>query len=246
MKFMKRFLAILACAAVFASPVISRAHAAEGQQNHKIIEVPYLSTEEIVYGCEAVSATMLLQYYGYDISEKVFTDECLIQKDWHYGEDGKAYGPDPYAAYPGNPYIQSGENCGYGCFAHVTAKSVAKVLDDSKHQVKVTAGMNLVDIVKNYIEKDIPVLIWATMDMRPTCPGDSWIINYVDENSPYKLGDEFTWFKSEHCLVLVGYDNENYYFNDPYENHGLICYNKEIVNQRFLELGKQSVVILEM
>jgi uncharacterized protein YvpB len=51
--------------------------------------------------------------------------------------------------------------------------------------------------------------------------------------------------KGEHCLVLVGYDDNNYYFNDPYKNHGVIPYEKKLVNQRFLELGKQSVVILE-
>ena len=211
----------------------------------KLINVPYINQNDIVYGCEAVSSTMLLQYYGQKISEKEFTDKYLIQKDWFVGSDNKSYGPDPYAAYPGNPYKSSGENCGFGSFAPSTAKSIDKVLDAKRHQTKITTGMNLIDLIKNYIDKNIPVLIWATMDMKETNSGYSWITNYVDENSPYKIGDTFTWPRGEHCLVLVGYDDNNYYFNDPYKNHGLIAYEKKLVNQRFLELGKQSVVILE-
>jgi len=211
----------------------------------KLINVPYINQNEIVYGCEAVSSTMLLQYYGYEINEQEFTDKYLIKKDWFVGSDNKPYGPDPYAAYPGDPYKSSGENCGFGSFAPSTAKSIDKVLDAERHQTKVTTGMNLIDLIKNYVDKNIPVLIWATMDMKETSPGYSWIINYVDENSPYKIGDIFTWMKGEHCLVLVGYDDNNYYFNDPYKNYGLIAYEKNLVKQRFLELGQQSVVILE-
>lgn len=211
----------------------------------KLIYVPYINQNDIVYGCEAVSSTMLLQHYGYKISEKDFTDNYLVQKDWYKDVDGQSYGPDPHAAYPGNPYIDNGENCGFGSFAPSTAKSIDKVLDVTKHETKVTTGLSLIDLVKNYIDKDIPVLVWATMDMKQTSPGYSWIINYVDENSPYKVGDKFTWMRGEHCLVLVGYDDNNYYFNDPYKNHGLIAYEKDLANQRFLELGKQSVVILE-
>ncbi len=211
----------------------------------KLINVPYINQDEIVYGCEAVSSTMLLQYYKYDISEKDFTDNYLIKRDWYEDIDGKVYGPDPAAAYPGSPYIEHGENCGYGSYAPSTAKSINKILDPIKHEAKVTTGMNLPDLVVNYIDKGIPVLIWATMDMKATQTGDSWIINYVDENSVYKLGDRFTWPAGEHCLVLVGYDDNSYYFNDPYKNHGLITYSKTLVNQRFNELGKQSVVILK-
>ncbi|GHV24174.1 hypothetical protein FACS189465_0910 [Clostridia bacterium] len=218
----------------------------------KLIQgVPYINQKEIVFGCEAVSATMLLQFYGYEISEKDFTDKHLIKRDWHEEEDGQAYGPDPNAAYPGNPYVSSGDNCGFGSYAPSTAKSMETILDHAKHRTKVTTRLELEDLVKNYIDEDIPVLVWATMDMKPSSPGMRWIIDFVDESldesivvkKKYKVGDEFEWIRSEHCLVLVGYDDDNYWFNDPYENHGLISYHKELVKQRFEELGKQSVVI---
>ncbi|GMB10596.1 MAG: C39 family peptidase [Candidatus Improbicoccus devescovinae] len=216
----------------------------EIQKPTKLINVPYINQDDIVFGCEAVSATMLLQYYGYTISEKDFTDSYLIQKDWNTNEDGRAYGPDPNAAFPGNPYIDTGENCGYGCFAPALKKSIKKILNPELHEAKVTTGLSMNDLIMNYIDKDKPVLLWATMGMAKSSPGDSWIINFTDENSPYKIGDEFTWPRNEHCLVLVGYDTKHYIFNDPYKNKGVIPYEKSLVNERFLELGKQSVVIL--
>lgn len=215
------------------------------QEPTKLINVPYINQNDIVYGCEAVSATMLLNYFGYKVSEKEFTDKYLLRKNWYIGKDGKAYGPDPNAAYPGDPYKSGGVNCGFGSFAPSTAKSIKRVLDNQKHKVLFSTDLNLDEITKKYIDKDIPVLIWATMDMLPTTPGYSWIINYIDENSKLKKGDKFTWKNHEHCLVLVGYDDKSYYFNDPYKNHGLISYKKELVKKRFSELGNQSVVILK-
>ena len=45
-------------------------------------------------------------------------------------------------------------------------------------------------------------------------------------------GEEFTWISNEHCMLLVGYDEEGYYFNDPYENNGVIRYDKAVVEDR--------------
>ncbi len=210
----------------------------------KIIRVPYINQDDIVFGCEAVSATMVLQLLGYAISAKDFTDKYLERRDWYIDADGVWHGPDPNAAFPGDPYKDSGVNCGFGIFANGLAKSMNKILNPLKHKAIVKTGLSLVDLIENYIDKDIPVLVWATMGMSQSSPGRTWIIDYVDENSPYKIGDKYTWMRSEHCLVLVGHDDENYYFNDPYKNHGLIAYNKALVEQRFLEMGKQSVVVI--
>ncbi len=211
----------------------------------RIIKVPYINQDEIASGCEAVSATMLLQHHGYDVTAKEFTDEFLIKKDWTVESDGKIHAADPSSAYPGSPYIPSGYNCGFGCYAPALAKSLNIFLKAQNHKAVLTTGSSLTSIIDNYIKRDIPVLIWATMDMKPSRPGNKWLINYIDENSKYKVGDTFTWIAGEHCLVLVGYDENNYYFNDPYKNHGLIAYNKATVESRFNELGCQALVILK-
>lgn len=210
--------------------------------NAKLIDVPYMNQLDVVFGCEAVSATMVLQYYGVDITWKKFTDEYLITKPWREDEDGRRFGPDPFAAYPGDPYKDDGPNCGYGCYAPCIAKSMNMVLPKDKRAV-VTTGLKLCDLIPNYIDNNDPVLIWATMNMAPSRLTRSWTIDYIDENSPYRIGDTFTWLGNEHCLVLVGYDEKRYFFNDPYENHGLIAYERELIEQRFMEFGKMSVVV---
>lgn len=211
----------------------------------KIIRVPYINQcgEKLVSACEAVSAAMILYYLGFHVTPEDLAYIHIPRRDWKV-VNGIIYASNPQSAYPGNPGIASGLNCGFGVFAGPVAKGMNKVLDLSRYEAIVTTGLSLDDLVKNYIDKDIPVLVWATMDMKPSSPGCTWTIDYVDENSSYKIGDTYTWMRGEHCLVLVGYDDENYYFNDPYKNHGLIAYNKPLVEQRFLEMGKQSVVVI--
>ena len=57
-------------------------------------------------------------------------------------------------------------------------------------------------------------------------------------------GETFTWISNEHCMLLVGYDEDSYYFNDPYAGK-LVKYEKETVEQRYSELGKQSISVLK-
>ena len=51
----------------------------------------------------------------------------------------------------------------------------------------------------------------------------------------------------EHCLLLVGYDNEKdgYYFNDPWNNHGTILYNKALVEKRHEEQFSNAIAIVK-
>ena len=44
-------------------------------------------------------------------------------------------------------------------------------------------------------------------------------------------------------MLLVGYDEEGYYFNDPYENSGVIRYPKEIVEDRYKAQHMQAVAV---
>ena len=70
----------------------------------KIINVPYIDqTEEWPTGCESVSAVMLLQYLGVDISVNEFIETYLERKPF-VEKDGKIYGPDPRKYFAGSPY----------------------------------------------------------------------------------------------------------------------------------------------
>lgn len=200
-------------------------------ESYKLISVPYISQAGgYPTGCEIVSAVMLLQYYDCNISVDEFIDNYL-ESSFLEEIDGKLYGPNPNEAFVGDPRsIYS-----YGCYAPVIVKSLIKVLG-TEYLVENTTGSELNELIENYIDKEIPVLIWASIELSPTYLGTQW---YIEES-----GESFQWISNEHCMVLVGYDKDKYYFNDPYEDNGVVGYDKELVEERFNELGKQSVVIL--
>ncbi|MDE6776363.1 MAG: hypothetical protein K2J25_00330, partial [Oscillospiraceae bacterium] len=55
----------------------------------------------------------------------------------------------------------------------------------------------------------------------------------------------FQWLANEHCMVLVGYDETYYYFNDTYDSNGLISFRRDITEKRYEEIGCYSVVVQE-
>ena len=70
--------------------------------------------------------------------------------------------------------------------------------------------------------------------MVATHPGNVW---YLPD------GTKYVWTANEHCLLLVGYDELYYYFNDPY-NGACVKYKKHLCEKPFIELGCQSLVIV--
>lgn len=93
--------------------------------------------------------------------------------------------------------------------------------------------MNTEVLCNEYIYNDKPILIWATMGMKESKTGRSW---YLQD------GSVFTWIAGEHCLVLVGYNDSYYLLNDPLSG-STVAYQKNIVEKRFAELGRQAVYI---
>ena len=99
-----------------------------------------------------------------------------------------------------------------------------------------TTNTDIDALVDNYVKRNIPVLLWASINLAPTSVGDSWILE--------DTGEWFTLTAGEHCMVLVGADQNYYYFNDPYNSNGIVKYHKNLVTKRWEELGKQSVVLV--
>ena len=98
-------------------------------------------------------------------------------------------------------------------------------------------------IISDYIDKDIPVIFWATMYMLPYFNGSIWIVP--------ETGEKFQWRAREHCLLLVGYDfddekQEYYYiFNDPMKADSVQKYEKAIVEQRHKDQYSMAVALMK-
>ncbi|MCU6760883.1 Uncharacterized protein conserved in bacteria [uncultured Roseburia sp.] len=198
----------------------------------KLINVPYLDqTCEAPTGCESVTAVMLLRYLGRQISIQEFVDEYLEKEDFKE-IDGEVWGPDPYEKFAGNPY----DSDSMGCYAPVICKALEKIIGDEYHVIDET-GSSIEKLMETYINHDMPVVFWATINLRDMITGPDWRL--------FGSGKKFTWRSNEHCMLLVGYDEEHYIFNDPWENNGVIRYPKELVKDRYEKQYSQAVGLIK-
>ena len=180
-------------------------------------------------GCESVSAQMVLQFFGENITTDEFIDNYLNRSTEFYTDGGVRYGPSPWEYFIGNPR----SSASYGCMAPVIEEALSEYFG-TKERVLNATGKDLQTLCERYIDNGIPVMVWATINMLDTQPVNTW---YLSD------GKRFTWPGNEHCIVLVGYDSQYYYFNDPYVG-ATVRYEKQLAEAHYAELGSQSVVIL--
>ena len=189
---------------------------------YKIIQdVPFISQmPKYPTGCESVSTVMALQHAGVKMTVENFIDNYL--------DKGSNKSFDPNVNFGGNPYSTSG----YGCYSPVIMKALNKILANSLLYAKEEKGKSIEYLCTEYINRDIPVIFWATQHMAPPRKGT---------RIPYN-GGYIQWISPMHCLLLVGYDDTHYIFHDPQE-HALTYYSKESVEAAYAGLFKQAVVI---
>ena len=189
---------------------------------HKIIQVDFFSQiPDYPTGCESVTAAMALHHAGINISVNNFINHYL---------DMQPYPFDPFETFGGDPRSSSG----WGCYAPVIKKALDKALEFLPYYAVKHDGVTLEKLCSDYIDKDIPVILWATMGMR-AARTISWSYN----------GKRIEWVQPEHCLLLVGYDEKHYIFNDPQKSSSLTYYTKESVETAYKAQFSQAVVILE-
>ena len=197
----------------------------EGGWRVKLIEAPYLDQSgRYPTGCECVSAVMLLRYLGCDVTVDEFIRRYVPTAAFER-RDGELWGPDPREVFCGSPYAEDG----MGCYAPVIRRALAAALADAapldrRFAAVDETGAPMRARLERYIDRDVPVIFWACIDMRPPVRGPRWRL----------LGsrEAFEWVSNEHCMLLVGYDAQGYYFNDPHGNNGLVRYPRELTEQR--------------
>ena len=192
------------------------------------IDVPYINqSEKYPTGCESVTTVMLLHYLGYNISVDDFIENYLVKRDFEV-RDGILYGPNPWECFAGSPY----DTDSMGCYAPVICKALKPIVSD-KYEVIDETGKDLEYLAETYLKSGMPVILWNSINMREPIIGPVWKL--LDS------GEDFTWISNEHCMLLVGEDDKNYIFNDPYENRGVIPCPKEIILDRYDVYHRQAV-----
>lgn len=193
-----------------------------------VLEVPALSQADWPTGCESVSAVMALNWAGANLTVEDFVYGYLPMDELWTDAGGRLCGPSPADAFIGDPAGQ-----GYGCFAPVLARAMSQAAPAGYRALDLT-GSPLSELACAYLRHNIPVVIWATMEMRPVEAGTQWLL---------PDGEVFTWPSGEHCLLLVGETSEGYLLNDPRVGE-TVCYDKELVRRRYESLGSQAVALV--
>ena len=207
--------------------------------SYKIEGVTVLKQEDLKAGCETYACTMLLQSQGIDMDEFEFADKYLLQMPIYGVTEDDWYGPDMDSAYAGEI------EWGYGVNSPAMGKFMNQMLKDkgSKKKAYVLKDVPLEQLCKDYIVNDLPVMIWATTNMQEPYVKRYWSINYVDpEISDAQIGDTEAWLQNEHCLVLIGYDEDNYYFADSVAGE-VSVFDKETTKDKYEKIESQAIVV---
>lgn len=203
----------------------------DSNDTKKIIKLQYMNQNNYPTGCESITTWMALNYMGYNLSVDEFIDKYLPKYTIEWGEN-IMFGEDPNEFFIGDPRSSNS----FGCYAPVIKKTLVSYAGENA--VHDLTGKSIDEMIEQYVSKGIPVIMWATMEMVPSIQGRTWYIKRTNET--------YTWIGKEHCLLLAGWDDENYYFYDPWLDKGIVGYEKSLVVQRYGELGKQALALVKV
>ena len=205
----------------------------------KLIDVEFIEDNVFFYppDSEIQTTMMCLNYYGFNISSVDFVNNYLETGELYY-ENNIWYGPDPNKKFAGSPYGKED----YGCYEPVIENAIKKYFKDHKIKNYIVKNLNNVPIekiIKDYIDKDIPVIFWSTLFLLPSVSVESWIDPETDKRIIRK--------ENKICLLFVGYDDEKevYYFHAPFSGAN-IAYNKGLLEERHRELFSMAVAVIKI
>ena len=187
-------------------------------------------------GCEAASATMLLRFYGYNVSLDQMV--AAIPRENLYKENGRVYGPSIYEKFVGDPrQTYTDARPGYGAFSPVITKSLNSVIagKGGKHTAKNISGCSFSTLL-SHLNNGRPVIVWATAKMQTPKYVNSWYIKDASGKETY-----FEYPRGTHVMVLSGYDSNFVYITDPI--YGNVKYSHSSFNDKWVLLGKQAIIL---
>lgn len=199
-----------------------------------MLNVPYITQiYDYPNGCESVSTVMALNYVGIDISVDDFIENYLDMSPLPEVIDGELWGYSPWDYFVGDPRLYSG----LCCYVPVVVNALEKFVDTGEYEILELYHVPIEDLCRDYIKKDVPVIFFGTMYMSaPSVPGWHW--NVIDGDE----GEIFYWTDPMHCLLLVGYDDDYYYFNDPTAGKQ-VAYTKSDTEAAYKGMFEQAVVV---
>jgi uncharacterized protein YvpB len=215
------------------APPLEAEHAATvkrslDRKSHVLLDAPVIGQHPELYnGCEITALAMLLAFKGLDVSKMKLADE--IKKDQtsvQYDASGKirVWG-NPNTGFVGDV---TGKRIGLGVYN----EPLFELLQDY-----VTDAVNLTgeswDELEYYVSEGFPVIVWTTISFRPIASSD-----WVSWDSP--TGTVKTTFK-QHAALMVGYDEDHVYLNDPQTGRKNMKVDKQLFIQTWEAMDRQAL-----
>ncbi len=191
-----------------------------------LLEVPHIrQLPELPSGCEVTSLAMLLQYYGVNKSKMDLVPE--MKKDptpIRYNKNGSiAYWGNPNTGFVGEV---TGAAKGFGIY-HTALFELLKAYVPTAQDLTKEPFSKLED----QLIQGVPSVVWTTINYKVP---DKWVV----WDTP--IGPIETTFM-EHAVLLVGFDEQYVYVNDPLAGQGSKKIEKEAFIATWEAMGRQAL-----
>jgi uncharacterized protein YvpB len=202
------------------------APAAAQPKRQALIDAPIIrQLPELPSGCELTSLTMLLQYYGVNKSKMELLPEMLRdQTPIRWNSDGSiAYWGNPSSGFVGDI---TGNRKGFGIYHEALFPLLKKYVPTA-----VDLTRKPFSELEEQLLKGIPVVVWTTINYQVP---DKWVM----WDTP--IGPIQTTFM-EHAVLLVGFDDQHVYVNDPLSGKSKHKLDKAQFLTTWDAMGRQAI-----
>ncbi|EOP46927.1 hypothetical protein IK1_05549 [Bacillus cereus VD146] len=198
----------------------------EMKESAMITDVPFIrQLPELPRGCEVTSLTMLLQHKGVQV------DKMQLASEIHrvpFKQDG-LHG-NPYEGFVGNIYTKA--EPGYGVYNQPIFNLAEKYVPE---KVINLTGRDVQDLYK-VISSGSPVWVIINTTFKPLA--ESSFETWNTSSGKVKI----TYY--EHSVVVIGYDQNFVYVNDPLANNPRKAVPRAEFEKAWEQMGKQAITIL--
>ncbi|MGE7871691.1 C39 family peptidase [Bacillus paramycoides] len=195
----------------------------QGDEKIVLSNVPLIQQlPELERGCEVTSLAMMLQYAGVSVDKMKLADE-IKKVDF---EDNGTRG-NPNEGFVGDIYTFS--ESGYGVYHGPLFQLAKKYLPNEAVDL---TGKSIEEVYKS-VKAGQPVVMITNATYAPLGEDEfaTWETDSGDVSITY----------SEHCVVLVGYDKESVYIQDPLNDSPDVSVPRENFEKAWVQMGSQAI-----
>ncbi|WHZ05081.1 C39 family peptidase [Neobacillus sp. YX16] len=205
-------------------PSTDQAQIVSQVQDGKIVDVPHIQQmPELPRGCEVTSLAMLLQYASVSVDKMTLASEITTIPF----RDSNGLRGNPNDGFVGDIY--SFDNPGYGVY-HAPIAALAETYLPGRI-IDLTGGS--IESVYNMIDNGSPV--WVITNSRfsqlPESEFTTWQTSSGEIQITYR----------EHSVLVVGYDENNVYINDPLADQPYTAVSRDSFEDSWIQMGKQAI-----